>query len=246
MAVLRTRSGRAFLAIYTLNAFLLALIMLLGLSVLLFGLFEGMVLRRRTMLMSLGMLVTMLVTVPLLSMPFFSFKDIVNHCIHFFVRRRLFVNLSDHVFYRPTINGNISLHLAKAHAILSQKHQLMLSNPGPKSNISRQLAISLSRSIRDAVRLSRDLVENGRLRKEQMIVGATYSYLFGAAKSKLGLQRHKPAWPSRLLSNIFYRLGALHAVYMYFIIHDSLPTSYDPVYFMASIEDVVKESKARD
>ncbi|ADU65004.1 hypothetical protein LGV61_01140 [Desulfurispirillum indicum] len=239
VALFSSRTGRGFIAVYLLNILVLALVVLLGFSALLFGLFEGMVLRRRTMMLSLGTLVTLLVTVPLITMPFFSFKDVIDRFVNLVTRRRLFVHLSDHVFYRPTVSGHISLHLAKAHAILDEKYRLLCAAPQGTSQISRQLAISLGRSIRDAVRLSRDLVEKGRLKKEQLIVGATYGYLFGAAKSKLGLRRHQPSWFQRLFSDLFYRFGALHAVYMYFIIHDSLPPSFDPVYFMASIEDVV-------
>ena len=41
------------------------------------------------------------------------------------------------------------------------------------------------------------------------------------------------------MSGVFYRYGALHAAFMYFIIHDRLPPSFDPVYFMAQVGDLV-------
>lgn len=239
-AVLGSHQGRRFLFQHLLNTLILALLVLIALSLVLFGLFEGMLLKRRTLVLSLGMLVTLLVVVPMATMPFFSFKDVINRCVSFFNQRGLFTHLSDHVFYRKTAKGEISLHLAKAHNVLAEKHQLLLSRkPELPQNISRQLSFSLGRSIRDAVKLSKQLVSNGSLKSDQKIVGATYGYLFGAAKSKLKLQRYRPSWLPRLFSGIFYRFGALHAVFMYFIIHDKLPPSFDPVYFIATVGDVV-------
>jgi len=240
MAVMSSHQGRKFLVHHLLNTLVLALLVLVALSLVLFGLFEGMLLRRRTLVLSLGMLVTLLAVVPMATMPFFSFKDVINRLVSYFNRRGLFTHLSDHVFYRMTAKGDISLHLAKAHTVLAEKHQLLLhKKPELPVNISRQLSFSLGRSIRDAVKLSKQLVSNGSLTNDQKIVGATYGYLFGAAKSKLKLQRYRPAWFSRLFSGIFYRFGALHAVFMYFIIHDKLPPSFDPVYFIATVGDVV-------
>lgn len=240
LAVMTSHQGRRFLLNHLLNTILLALMLLLALCLVLFGLFEGMLLRRRTLVLSLGMLITLLAVVPMATMPFFSFKDVMNRLVSYFNRKGLFTHLSEHVFYRQTARGEISLHLAKAHSILAEKHRL-LANKKPELpvNISRQLSFSLGRSIRDAVKLSKQLVSNGSLKTEQKIVGATYGYLFGAAKSKLKLQRYRPGWFARLFSGIFYRFGALHAVFMYFIIHDKLPPSFDPVYFMATVGDVI-------
>ncbi len=238
-AILSSQDGRRFLFNHLFNVLVLALVVLLAISIVLFGLFEGMVLRRRTMVLTLGMLTTLLVIVPMATMPFFSFKDVFHRLVAFFNRQGLFTHLSDHVFYRQTAKGEINLHLAKAHAVLAEKHRLLSCNTQPTQNISRQLAFSLGRSIRDAVRISKELVSSGRLKPDQKIVGATYGYLFGAAKSKLKLQRYIPSRWSRLSSGLFYRIGALHAVYMYFIIHDKLPPSFDPVYFMATVGDVI-------
>ncbi|SFB98568.1 hypothetical protein SAMN05660443_1003 [Marinospirillum celere] len=239
VAILSSQDGRKFLVNHLLNSLVLAILVLVALSLALFGLFQGMILGRRTLVLSLGMLVTLLVVVPLATMPFFSFKDVINRCVSFFNQRGLFMHLSDHVFYRQTAKGDISLHLAKAHAVLTEKHRLLADKAEIPQNISRQLSFSLGRSIRDAVRLSKQLVSSGSLKRDQKIVGATYGYLFGAAKSKLKLQRHEPKRFSRLVSGIFYRFGALHAVFMYFIIHDKLPPSFDPVYFMATVGDVI-------
>jgi len=240
LAVMTSHQGRRFLLHHLLNTMLLAVMLLVALCLLIFGLFEGMLLRRRTLVLSLGMLITLLAVVPMATMPFFSFKDVMNRLVGYFNRKGLFTHLSEHVFYRKTAKGEISLHLAKAHSILAEKHQLVLNKkPELPLNISRQLSFSLGRSIRDAVKLSKQLVSNGSLKSEQKIVGATYGYLFGAAKSKLKLQRYQPGWFARLFSGIFYRFGALHAVFMYFIIHDKLPPSFDPVYFMATVGDVI-------
>ncbi|SFX73484.1 hypothetical protein [Marinospirillum alkaliphilum] len=236
-AILSSKEGRHFLVYHLLNTLMLALLVLAALSLLLFGLFEGMILKRRTLVLTFGMLTTLLVVVPMATMPFFSFKDVVHRCVSFFNRRGLFTHLSEHVFYRRTAGGHINLHLAKAHAVLAEKHRLVLKKA--EGNVSRQLAFSLSRSIRDAVRISKEQVQNGSLRTDQKIIGATYGYLFGAAKSKLRLQRHQPGWISRCTNGVFYRFGALHAVFMYFIIHEKLPPSFDPVYFMATVGDVV-------
>ena len=238
-AMLSSSQGRRIVLTHLLNALILA-VMVLGLVVaLLFGLFEGLIPRRRTLAFSLSGLFLFFTLLPL-TMPFFSFKELFNRLFWRLARRRLFINLSRHVFYRPTWNGHISLHLAKAHSLLAEKYRLAASHSGDRiRNNSRELGMLLARSIRDAVRRSRRLVSHGRLKPEQRITGATYGYLFGAAKSKLRLRRHQPAWWSRLLSGVFYRYGAMHAVFMYFIIHDSLPPSFDPVYFVASVGDVI-------
>lgn len=223
------------------NAMLLALLASLALIVTLFGFFDGLTLRHRTLALGFGTLVTISSLLPLFTMPFFSFKDVFDRVAWRLARRRVFVNLSRHVFYRPTWRGDISLHLAKAHSLLADKYRIVSasadgSRPKPTG---RELGLALARSIRTAVRRSRRLVSRGTIRPEQRIVGATYGYLFGAAKSKLGLQRYTPTWWSRAMSGVFYRYGALHAAFMYFIIHDRLPPSFDPVYFMAQVGDLV-------
>ncbi len=243
-AIVSSREGLRFLLSHLINSLVLAVFVLLAMTLLLFGLFEGMLLRRRTLVLTLGMLVTLLVIVPLATMPFFSFKDVINHCVSFFNRRGLFTHLSDHVFYRKTAKGEISLHLAKAHSVLKEKHRLLAAKSEVPQNVSRQLAFSLGRSIREAVRLSKQLVTSGSLKPDQKIVGATYGYLFGAAKSKLKLRRHQPNWFSRLFGGVFYRFGAIHAVFMYFVIHDKLPPSFDPVYFIATVGDVIGDKAA--
>jgi len=245
-AMVSSPDGRRIMLTHIVNAMLLALMLLLAVVLAVFGLFEGMTFRRRTLALGFGALFTIATLLPLATMPFFSFKDVFDRFTWRLTRRRLFVNLSKHVFYRPTWDGGISLHLAKAHKLLGEKHEL-LSAPavsGGLVNTSRTLGISLARSIRDAVRRSRRLVSRGWLKPEQRITGATYGYLFGAAKSKLGLQRHQPAWWSRAFSGVFYRYGALHGVFMYFIIHDRLPSSFDPVYFMAQVGDLVGDKVA--
>lgn len=242
-AVVGSSEGRSFLFSYFLNVLALACLVMMGVSALLYALFEGMVLNRRTLAFNYSLLVTMLITVPLATMPFFSFKDVIDRFVQLITRRRLFVYLSPHVFYRPTLSGNISLHLAKANAILAEKYSIVATGPDAADKISRQLAISIGHSIRDAVRFSKSQVEKGLLRADQQIVGATYGYLFGAAKSKLRLRRRQPSVLSRLFNGIFYRFGALHAVFMYFIINDRLPPSFDPVYFIASVGDVVGSRK---
>ncbi|KIH76654.1 hypothetical protein SAMN05660860_01799 [Geoalkalibacter ferrihydriticus] len=238
-AIFTSRQGRGFLFAHVLNTLLLAVLVWIALSLALFGLLEGYVMRRRMMALSLATLFALLAILPLATMPFFSFKDVVNRCVRALTRRRLFVNLSRHVYFRPTLGGDISLHLAKAHTVLAEKRKLVAAGSALGQNTSRQLACSLARSIRDAVRRARRLVRKGMLEPNQQIVGATYGYLFGAAKSKLRLRRHVPSRFSRLLSGVFYRYGALHAVYMYFIIHDRLPAAFDPVYFVASVGEVV-------
>ena len=244
-AMLASPDGRRIIVAHFLNAMLLAAMALGAIVFALFGLFEGLTLRRRTLVMTFGALFTLSSLMPLATMPFFSFKDVFDRFVWRLTRRRLFVNLSQHVFYRPTWNGDISLHLAKAHALLAEKHRLVSQTPADRlKNTSRELGLSLARSIRDAVRRSRELVSRGRLRPDQRIIGATYGYLFGAAGSKLRLRRYEPVWWSRSISNVFYRYGALHAVFMYFIIHDKLPSSFDPVYFMAQVGDMVGDKVA--
>lgn len=244
-AMCGSREGRRIILSHLLNATLLAVVVLCAIVVALFGLFEGMTLRRRTLAITFSTLVVFATLMPLATMPFFSFKDVFDRWVWRLTRRRLFVNLSRHVFYRPTWNGHISLHLAKAHNLLAEKRQLLAAaRPGVLKGASRELGVSLARSIRDAVRRSRRLVRRGWLKPEQRITGATYGYLFGAAKSKLGLRRHEPTWWRRAVSGPFYRYGALHAVFMYFIIHDRLPQSFDPVYFIAQVGDLVGDKVA--
>ncbi len=244
-AIATSRDGRRILLTHLATASLLALLMLAALVVGLFGFFDGLTLRRRTLVLGFAGLFAVSALMPLATMPFFSFKDVFDRLVRRLARRRLFVNLSRHVFYRPTWNGHLALHLAKAHALLEEKHRLLAApRAGALKNAGRELGLSLARSIRDAVRRSRRLVSRGRLRPEQQIVGATYSYLFGAAGSKLRLRRREPAWWSRVLSGLFYRYGALHAVFMYFIIHDRLPQSFDPVYFIAQVGDLVGDKVA--
>lgn len=238
-AMLSTGQGRRIIFTHLINALILSTMVLGVLLLVLFGLFEGMMPRRRTMATSLSGFFLFFTLLPL-TMPFFSFKELFNRLVWRLTRRRLFIDLSRHVFYHPTWNGDISLHLAKAPSLLAEKYRLLTGHTSGKlKNTSRELGISIARSIRDAVRRSRHLVDLGRLKPEQRIVGATYGYLFGAAKSKLRLRRHQPALWSRLFGGVFYRYGAMHAVFMYFIIHDSLPPSFDPVYFIASVGDVI-------
>lgn len=246
LAMVRCRDGRRMLWSHVFNAMLLAFIALLALIVTLFGLFDGLTLRRRTLVVGFGTMVTISSLLPLLTMPFFSFKDVFDRMVWRLTRRRLFVNLSRHVFYRSTWGGDISLHLAKAPHLLAEKYRIVSARAadGGLRNTGRELGLSLARSIRDAVRRSRRLVSRGKMRPEQRIVGATYGYLFGAAKSKLRLQRYTPALWSRAVSGVFYRYGALHAAFMYFIIHDRLPPSFDPVYFMAQVGDLVGDKVA--
>jgi len=242
-AVVGSSEGRSFLFSYFVNILVLAFLVMAGVSAVLYALFEGLVFNRRELAFKYSLLVTMLITIPLVTMPFFSFKDVIDRFVQLLTRRRLFTYLSPHVFYRPTINGNISLHLAKAHEILAEKYTIVVAKPQTADKISRQLAISIGHSIRDAVKFSKIQVETGLMRADQQIVGATYGYLFGAAKSKLRLRRRQPSFLSRIFSGVFYRFGALHAVYMYFIINDRLPPSFDPVYFIASVGDVVGSRK---
>jgi hypothetical protein len=239
MTIFSSPQGRRIVLAHLLNALILSLMMLALIVLALFGLFEGMIPRRRTLTMGLASLFAFFTLLPL-SMPFFSFKEVLDHMLWRLTRRRLFINLSRHVFYRSAWNGDMSLHLAKAHTLLAEKYRLLAGqNKGRLHNTRRELGLSLARSIRDAVRRSRRLVNRGHIRPEQRITGATYSYLFGTAKSKLRLRRHQPAWWSRLFSGAFYRYGAMHAIFMYFIIHNSLPSSLEPVYFIASVGDVI-------
>lgn len=240
-AILLSTEGRKFLIGHLLNTLLLAFVLLLSFFIIIFGLYEGFQLRRRTLAVSFSVLFTLLIIIPMASMPFFSYKDIVNRISRLVFRRDLFTNLSNHVFYRQSRDGEITLHLAKAHSVLAEKHQLLCQKSVAikRRNISRELAFSLAKSIREAVRFSKDLVKSGRLKTDQKIVGATYGYLFGAAKSKLKLKRIQPGWFKRYIGHIFYRFGALHAVFMYFVIHDKLPPSFDPVYFKATVGDVI-------
>ncbi len=238
-AMLASGQGRRIALTHLLNALILAAMVLGMVLVALFGLFEGMIPRRHNLAMGLVGLFMFFTLLPL-TMPFFSFKELLNRLVWRLTRRRLFINLSSHVFYRPTWNGGISLHLAKASSLLGEKYRLLSGQTGGKiKNTSRELGLSLARSIRDAVRRSRRLVSRGRLQPEQRIVGATYGYLFGAAKSKLRLRRHQPVWWSRIVNGVFYRYGAMHAIFMYYIIHDTLPPSFDPVYFTANVGDVI-------
>ncbi|KAA0875480.1 hypothetical protein [Nitrincola tapanii] len=240
-AIILSAPGRRILWRHLLNSLVLTAMILSGLLVAFFGFFEGFLPRRRTLLACFSALYTFLVIMPLATMPFFSFKDLFDRLAQRCMRRRLFYDLSQHVFYRTHRNGQISLHLAKAHSLLAEKHHLLSDTAGRTRNISRHLAGSLARSIREAVHLSRQLVGSGKLKPDQKITGATYSYLFGAAKSKLGLKRCQPSGWSGWLSGVFYRYGALHAVFMYFVIHDQLPPEFDPVYFMAQVSDVIGE-----
>lgn len=259
--LLTQQQGRRFLIHYFGNALVLSLLLLLGFSLILFGLFESLLIRKRTFVLSLGMLATLVVILPLATMPFFSSKDLLNKLAHLFRRQQVFQHLNAHVFYRQSANGSISLHLAKAHTLLSEKHQLLLkakenlqakalptltNNAEPidpssalLKTINKHLAISLARSIRDAVKLTKERVQQGVFRPEQKITGATYAYLFGTAKSKLGLKRHQPGWFQGFISNLFYRLGAMHALFMYFVIHEQLPQSFDPVHFIATVGEVI-------
>ncbi|MFK7160575.1 hypothetical protein V6U78_05940 [Marinospirillum sp. MEB164] len=262
--LLTQQQGRRFLIHYFGNALMLSLLMLIALSALLFGLFESLLIRKRTFVLSLGMLATLVVVLPLATMPFFSSKDLLNQLARLLRRQHIFQHLNAHVFYRQSANGSISLHLAKAHTLLSEKHQLLLkaraqfqalparpqdNEPSDKlptaiKTINKHLAVSLARSIRDAVKLTKERVQQGVFRPEQKITGATYAYLFGTAKSKLGLKRHQPGWLQGFVSNLFYRLGAMHALFMYFVIHEQLPQSFDPVHFVATVGEVIGQPPA--
>lgn len=241
LVIFSSAAGRRILMIHLLNTLALAGMILMGIVLAFFALFDGYLPSRRDLSTTFLSLYLFLLVMPLATMPFFSFKDLFNSLAHRLTRRRLFNDLSQHVFYRKNRNGSITLHLAKAHTLLHEKHCLLKETAGKTSNISRQLATSLARSIRDAVQLSRQLVGKGQLQPDQPIVGATYSYLFGAARSKLGLKRIPPSRWTGWFSGIFLRYGVLHAVFMYFVIHEQLPPEFDPVYFMAQVSDVIGE-----
>lgn len=240
-AITLSSEGRKFLISHLFNTFLLTFVVITSIFIVLLTLHEGVQLRRRSLAISFSILFIMLVIIPMITMPFFSFKDVTNKVSRALFKREFFTNLSAHVFYHQSRKGEITLHLAKAHSILEEKYRLLTNHQvkTARKNISRDLALSISRSIRDAVRLSKDFVKNGRLKSDQQIVGATYGYLFGAAKSKLKLNRIEPGWFKRYVGNIFYRFGALHAVFMYFVINEKLPPSFDPVYFHARVGDVI-------
>lgn len=238
-AMFGSRGGRGVLLAHAVNASLLALLVFAACVFLLLGLLEGLMPRKRTLFIGYTALFTVLLLGPLATMPFFSFKDVIDRCTRTLIRRRLFVSLSRHVYYRRTLRGHVSLHLAKAHAVLGEKYRLLTRSDSPPEQIGRRLALSMGRSIRFAVRRSRTLISRGRLRPEGMIVGATYGYLFGGAKRKLRLQRCEPKTSTRLLQGLFLRYGALHGVFMYFIIHDRLPDTYELVFFIARVGDVV-------
>ncbi len=239
VAITTSSHGRGFFYSHMLSALVLSLLVCLGVSLALFGMLQGYMMRWYMLLVCLGFLFALLSFLPLATMPFFSFKDVLDRCVRTMIRRRLFINLSSHVFFRPTFAGHISLHLAKAHRVLGEKHLLLMTGTLQGQNASRQLAHSLRRSIRVAVRQARNLARKGIIKPHQQVVGATYAYLFGAAESKLRLRRRHPPKLARLFGGVFYRYGALHAVYMYFIIHDRLPLAFDPVYFVASVDDLI-------
>ncbi|MBE0492880.1 MAG: hypothetical protein IBX48_00920 [Thiomicrospira sp.] len=236
-AVLLSSQGRKFLVGHIFNTLLLAFVLVISFGIVLIGLYDGFQIRRRTLAVSFSILFTLLIIVPMAVMPFFSFKDLTNRINRFIFKRDFFTSLSHHVFYHQARDGEITLHLAKAHSVLAEKHQLF--NQSNRQTVRRELSLSIAKSIREAVRISKDLVKNGRLKSDQKIVGATYGYLFGAAKSKLKLKRIQPAWFKRYIGNIFYRFGALHAVFMYFVINDKLPPAFDPVYFKSTVGDVI-------
>lgn len=240
-AITLSPEGRKFLLSHVFNTFLLTFVLITSIFLVLVTLHEGVQFRRRSLAISFSILFTMLILIPMLTMPFFSFKDITNKLSRLVFKREFFTSLSTHVFYHQSRKGEITLHLAKAHSVLAEKYRLVKNyqaKPG-RSKISRDLALSISRSIRDAVRLSKDFVKHGRLKSDQKIVGATYGYLFGAAKSKFKLNRIEPGWFKRYIGTLFYRFGALHAVFMYFVINEKLPPSFDPVYFNARVGDVI-------
>lgn len=241
VAILTSAAGRRILFIHLLNTLVLAGMILAGIVLAFFAMFDGYIPSRRDLSVTFFALYAFLLVMPLATMPFFSFKDLFDGLTHWLTRRRLFNDMSQHVFYRKNRNGSITLHLAKAHTLLHEKHHLLKQTAGKTSNISRQLATSLARSIRDAVQFSRQLVGKGLLTPDQPIVGATYSYLFGAAHSKMGLRRIPPSRWTGWFSGIFIRYGVLHAVFMYFVIHEQLPPEFDPVYFIAQVSDVIGE-----
>ncbi|WP_044409096.1 hypothetical protein [Thiomicrospira microaerophila] len=243
-AIVFSVEGRRFLVSHLISTLLLTLILVASFIAVILTLHEGFHIRRRTVVLSFSILFFSLSIVPMLTMPFFSFKDITNKISHFLFKNNFFTNLSSHVFYHQSRNGQITLHLAKAHSVLAEKYRLIKKQKIKKDSmdkhrISRDLALSIAKSIRDAVRLSKEYVQAGRLKTDQVIVGATYGYLFGTAKSKLKLNRIEPGWFKRYIGNIFYRFGALHAVFMYFVINDKLPPSFDTVYFNARVGDVI-------
>lgn len=233
--------GRKFLVSHLLSTLMLTLVLIASFVFVMLTFYEGFQIRRRTLSVYFSLVFFVLVTIPMLTMPFFSFKDLSNKMGRLFFNKEFFTNLSHHVFYYQSRNGQITLHLAKAHSILAEKYRLIrtLKTKADTRNISRNLGLSIAKSIREAVRQSKEYVHNGRLKTDQQIVGATYGYLFGTAKSKLKLNRIKPSWFKRYIGNIFYRFGALHAVFMYFVINDKLPPSFDTVYFNAKVGDVI-------
>ncbi len=242
-ALVASQPGRHFLWQHLLNTLLIAGLLTLSFFIVMFGFYEGTPMRRRSVAISFSLLLTFLIIYPLATMPFFSFKDLVNKISLRLAGRRVFTNLSDHVFYSQDSGGQITLHLAKAHHVLAQKHaylrQQLIKGKTDSAQVSKHLSLALAKSIRDAVRLSKELVKSGRLNPQQTITGATYGYLFGTAKSKLKLRRVEPGLVKRWLGHWFYKFGALHAVYTYFIIHQQLPPSFDPVYFQATVGDVI-------
>ena len=233
--------GRKFLISHLISALILTLVLLASFVFVMLTFYEGFQIRRRTLSVYFSLLFFLLVTMPMLTMPFFSFKDLTNKIGRLLFNKEFFTNLSRHVFYHQSRNGQITLHLAKAHSILAEKYRLIRkqNSPADPQKISRTLGLSIAKSIREAVRQSKEYVQNGRLRSDQQIVGATYGYLFGTAKAKLKLNRIQPGWFKRYIGNIFYRFGALHAVFMYFVINDKLPPSFDTVYFNARVGDVI-------
>lgn len=233
--------GRKFLFSHLFSTLLLTFVLIASYFFVFFTFHEGFQVRRRTLAFHFTILFFVLVTIPMLTMPFFSFKDLTNRFSRLLFNKEFFTSLSNHVFYHQARNGQITLHLAKAHSILAEKYRLVnkLNVKSDTHNISRNLALSIAKSIREAVRLSKEYVQKGKLKSDQQIVGATYGYLFGTAKSKLKLNRIEPGWFKRYVGNIFYRFGALHAVFMYFVINDKLPPSFDTVYFNAKVGDVI-------
>ena len=246
-AIAFSSEGRRFFVSHLISTLLLTLVLVASFIVVVLTLYEGFHIRRRTVVLSFSILFFSLSIIPMLTMPFFSFKDITNKISHFLFKNTFFTDLSSHVFYHQSRNGQITLHLAKAHSVLAEKYRLIKSQKVKKDSkestdkhrISRDLGLSIAKSIRDAVRLSKEYVQTGRLKTDQVIVGATYGYLFGTAKSKLKLNRIEPGWFKRYIGNIFYRFGALHAVFMYFVINNKLPPSFDTVYFNARVGDVI-------
>lgn len=236
MALLMSQEGRRFLFSHLLSTLLLAALLFIA-SLVAFQLIYDRQPGQEVLITTFSAFAFLLIFIPLAAMPFFSFKDLINHLLGLLNRKAPFTQLSDHVFYRLTPRGQMNLHLAKAHTVLAEKHRLLQNKA--ETDISYQLAYSVSSSIRDAAKVCKDLIRNGKMRADLPVTGVTYSYIFGSTGSKMRLRRHDPGRLTRYCDAIFYRFASLHGVYMYFVIHEKLPPSCEIVYYVSTIGDIV-------